>query len=317
MELPKSNSPKGDSQRNKLIAIGGLTATGKTALAIKVAKRFDCEIISADSRQIYKYLNIGTAKPKIEKKLRDGISIIRGVPHHLIDILDPADQFDLAKFKKLAIEKIEKISQKNKTPIIAGGTGLYIDSVLKNYSLQGGNIDHKNRSRLQNSDVQTLCSILDQISPDSLASMTPSDQKNKHRLIRAIERAKKGQPRSDQEPRNFKSLYLVKTKEIEILTKEINDRVDKMFQKGLLKENIALRKKGYSTDLTSMKTIGYQEFDDYFADKIDMDEVKKLIKIHTRQYAKRQITWFKRNPEAVWFENDADAMHEIEKFLKQ
>lgn len=316
MEPNQSTSSDANSKRNRLIAIGGQTATGKTSLSIEVAKKFNCEIISADSRQVYKYLDIGTAKPEIERKLPDGTAIIQGIPHHLIDILEPDEEFNLAAFKKLALEKIAEILQRDETPIIAGGTGLYIDSVLKNYSLPGDNIDHKSRTKLQKMSVQKLCSILSQTSPETLESMTPSDRKNKHRLIRAIEKTHAQPAPSKNSDKSFDYLYLVKNQNIDSLTEEINDRVDRMFGEGLLEENIELRKKGYSTSLISMKTIGYQEFDDYFAEKISLEEVKNLIKIHTRQYAKRQITWFKRNLEAVWVKNDTEAIGMIADFLE-
>jgi len=303
--------------KDKIIAIGGLTASGKTSLSIQIAKKFHGEIISADSRQIYRDLNIGTAKEKIDHLNKDRSVIINGVIHHLIDIIDPDENFNLAIFQKLAVEKIKEISDKKFLPIIVGGTGLYIDSVIYGYNLTEEKFDRSQRVKLSNMTVQELQKLLRIKSRHTFLSLNNSDQNNRYRLIRRIEKLSSTVKSTIQTSSHFNCLYLAIKTPTNRLSLLIDKRVDDMFEEGLLQENKTLRQKGYTTDLSSMKSIGYKEFDEYFNGTQTLDETKELIKLHTRQYAKRQITWFKRNKDILWVSGLEEAEAAVEKFLNQ
>ncbi|MEA3357285.1 MAG: tRNA (adenosine(37)-N6)-dimethylallyltransferase MiaA [Patescibacteria group bacterium] len=299
----------------KLIALGGQTGSGKTTLSIRLAKHFNCEIINADSRQVYKSLNIGTAKENIEKRFSDGTLSIHGIEHHLIDILEPEQPFDLRQYQKLAFDSINKILGQGKIPMLVGGTGLYIDSVVYNFNLFKQDLDSKHREEMRQKplgELQDLLKALDLIRYDQ---MTESDQKNPHRLIRAIEKAGISETEVKKQEPKYDYLYLGISISPEILNDRINKRVDSMFKNGLIEENKALRESSLTTELGSMKSIGYQEFDKYFANEQSIEETKDLIKIHTRQYAKRQLTWFKKNSDVVWIKDFDEASKRVEKFL--
>lgn len=304
---------------HKIIALGGLTATGKTDISIKLAKKFPLEIINADSRQVYKDIDIGTAKPEIEEYINErGTVIIDGIIHHLVDFIDLEESFDLAKFQKLAYEKIREIWACGKTPLLVGGTGLYIDSVIRQYQLSDQKIDKDLRKKLQVKSVKQLQQQLTDLSKETFEKLTPSDKKNKHRLIRRIEKILNPptqKPNTQKLPK-FKKLYMaLKLPKIELL-KRIEKRVDKMLKQGLIEENKELRKKGYTTELRPLKTIGYQEFDDYFAGDKDLTELKQQIIISTRQYAKRQETYFNRHDDIHWIHGYKEAAELVKKFLK-
>jgi tRNA dimethylallyltransferase len=295
----------------KIIAIGGPTASGKTGISIDIARKFNGEIINIDSRQIYKHLNIGTAKEKISERFDDYV-VIQDIPHYLIDFLEPNQDFDLARFQKLAFDVIDKILSKDKLPILVGGTGLYLDSVIYNYNLEEKNHDPIKRSQLSK---LTLSQLQQKLPGNIFDKMTPSDQKNPHRLIRKIEKLEnKTAPMPENRNPKYDYLYLaVKSENIE---ENIDKRVAKMFKDGLIEENIKLREMGYTTKLNSLKSIGYQEFDKYLEGNKNLEEAKDLIKLHTRQYAKRQMTWFKRNKEIVWVNNLQEADDEVKKFIQ-
>lgn len=301
----------------KLIAIGGPTASGKTDFALAVAEKFNGEIVNADSRQVYKKLDIGTAKEPIEKRNNDGTVIISGIRHHLIDIVDPKEEYTLADFQKDAHAAIRNISEKGKLPIIAGGTGLYLDAVVYNYDLSFEKRNKKRRRQLQKLPVQELQRQIEIRDPEILKGMNESDRNNQHRLIRAIERHDEGRAHLITENTSlYETLYLVLDLPREQNNLKIDKRVDEMYKKGLVKENTELRKKGYSTDLSALKTIGYQEFDDHFSGNQTLEETRKLIALHTMQYAKRQRTWFRKNEDAQWVRTTDAGIRMVEKFIK-
>lgn len=301
--------------KSKIIALGGLTASGKTSLSISIAKKFNGEIINTDSRQVYRELNIGTAKEKVDQRNKDGSVIIAEIKHHLIDIVDPDESFNLAVFQKLALEKVEKILNQKSLPILTGGTGLYIDSIVYGYNLTQEKFDQPYRVKLSKMTVQKLQELLSMKDTKTFTQLNKSDRKNKYRLIRQIEKSlyPSSSEKSQHPPYNY--LYLAIKVPIKSLIKNIDERVDSLFDMGLLHENEVLRKKGYTTELSSMKSIGYREFDKYFDGMQTLDETRELIKLHTRQYAKRQITWFKRNKDIVWISGLEEAESAIEKFL--
>jgi tRNA dimethylallyltransferase len=267
----------------KLLVIVGETASGKTALAIELAKHFDGEIICADSWTVRREVNIGTAKPTAGEQAE--------VPHHLVDVVGPDEDFTAAVFKDLANQAISDISNRGKLPIMVGGTGLYIDSVLYDYSfLPAG--DHGDREALNALDNQQLLQKIDEmgIDPGSI------DKRNKRRLIRLIEtngaRPTKYQLRPD-------TLILGLKMDREILKKRINRRVDDMLATGLEEEVRGLVER-YGWDCEALKGVGYAQWHGYFEGRQTVQETRQKIVKATLNLAKRQHTWFKRNKSIQW-----------------
>jgi len=293
----------------KLIVILGPTASGKTDLAVKLAKKFNGEIVSADSRQIYKEMNIGTAKP-FKKELKS-------IPYHLIDIINPKQKFNAAIYKKLALKSIEKITQRGRTPFLAGGTGLYIQSILDNMEFPIVPAQKNLRANLEKKTEKELFKIYKKL---DLQGSKFIDGKNKRRLIRAIEVCKVTKKPFWQQRKKGEALFNalligIKLSEEE-LEKRINIRVEKMLKLGLKKEVKKLVKK-YGWKIQPLQTIGYQEWQDYFKKKIDEEEIKKQIILRTLQFSKRQMTWFKKDKRIKWIKNYKEAEKLIEKFFTQ
>ena len=266
--------------RPKVIVILGQTATGKSSLAVKIAKKFKGEVISADSRQVYKYLDIGTGKIT-EKEMR-------GVPHHLLDIVHPKNKFTVAEYKVLAEKVIRDILKRGKIPIICGGTGFYIDAIAKGVIFPEVPPNNKLRKLLEKKSASGLFKMLQKLDKDRAKNI---DAKNKVRLIRAIEivrylgkvpKIKKVKPKYDFIQIGIKM-------DDEILKQNINKRVDAMFKKGLLKEIQKLKKLGISDK--RLKEFGFEY----------NKPNKEKVKLKTLQYAKRQNTYFKRDKNIKWF----------------
>lgn len=309
-----------------IIAIVGPTASGKSKLAIKLAKEFNGEIINADSRQIYKYLNIGTAKDPDDDP-NDKLYTVDGIVHHLIDFVEPDQNFSVAEFQKQAFKKIIEISERGKVPFLVGGTGLWIDAVCNGYVFKEGEQNLELRKELEKKPVDDLYQQLEELSPSKVRVLNESERKNPRRLIRLIERI--AQPKlttnNKQLTINIVSLYLSPKITFEELEQRIYSRVDKMFELGLEEENKKLLEIGYSYDLPAMSGIGYKEFETYFSRDNSrvvptriiptIDEVKEEIKLHTRQYAKRQITWFKKN-EKIKYANFERSRNLASQFLQ-
>jgi tRNA dimethylallyltransferase len=269
----------------KIYVILGQTATGKSALAVKIAKKIGGEIISADSRQVYKNLNIGTGK--ITKKE------MGGVPHHLLDVAIPKKKFTVAEYKKLAEAKIKEIIDKGKTPIICGGTGFYIDTVTKGTIFPEVPPNLKLRKKLVPLSAIALFSTLKRLDPTRAKNITErNEQNNKVRLIRAIEIAKAlGKvPQITEAMPPYKFIKIGLYLPIDKLKKKVEIRVKKMFEDNLLKEIAGLKKKGVSNK--RLKEFGFEYFE---------PTLEKVIK-ETLKYAKRQMTWFKRDKEIKWFD---------------
>jgi len=291
---------------NKLITILGPTASGKSDLAVKLAKKFNGEIISADSRQIYKEMDIGTAKITKKEML--------GIPHYMIDIVKPNQKFTLAQFQKKTIKIIKDIQKRNKLPFLVGGTGLYIQSVVDNLKIPGTKPDEKLRNKLEKLTNQELINKLEKLDPKALKII---DIKNKRRLIRALEiclLTKK--PFSEQRKKNksiFNTLQIGLKLDTKNLEQKIIRRIEKMIENGLIKENKKLLKK-YGSKPYSMSGIGYKEIIPYINNEISLEQSKELIKIHTHQYAKRQMTWFKRDKTIEWIENYSETEKLINNF---
>lgn len=288
----------------KLLIIAGPTAVGKTDISIKLAKEFNGEIISADSMQIYKYMNIGSAKISPDE--------MQGVPHHLIDIIDPSREFSVAEFKTMATSAIDDIIERGKYPIIAGGTGLYINSLICNYEFTGTYKDEEYRNYLKNLAEEKgkdyVHELLKDIDKESYERLYPNDLK---RVIRALEVYKVTKKTISEINKGvnlydipYDINYYILNMNREKLYDRINKRVDKMLSSGLVDEVVKLKNMGYTSDMQSMKGIGYKEILYYLDNKLSFDEAAELIKKGSRNYAKRQLTWFRKDKRAKWIDKD-------------
>ena len=302
--------------KQKLIILTGPTAVGKSNLSIKLAKTIGGEIISADSMQVYKYMNIGTDKITPEK--------MDGVPHHLIDFLDPKEDFNVFIFQKLVKEAIADISSRGKVPIIVGGTGFYIQAVLYDIDFTETDEDDSYRNELEGraaaGEADNLHEELAAIDPESAEIIHANNVK---RVIRALEYYKKtGRPISEhnKEQHQNESPYdfccFVLTDERKTLYSRIEKRVDQMIEEGLEEEVRSLAKMDIPRDATSMQGLGYREMLGYIDGEYDLDRAIYLIKRNTRHFAKRQITWFKREKEVIWIDKNSFD-HDDEKILEE
>lgn len=292
------------NSRENLMVIVGPTAVGKTAISIKLAKILNGEIISADSMQIYKYMDIGTAKVTPEE--------MEGIPHYLIDVVYPDEEFTVADYKELAEKIISDINKKGKIPIVVGGTGLYVNSLVYDLNFTKVPPNEKIRKRLNElADKfgnEYIHNMLEKIDKESSKRIHVSDRK---RIIRAIEIYEvTGIPMSEQN-RDFRkqndryNLAMIGfNMDRDKLYERINMRVDKMIENGLIAEVANLLKMGYTKDLTSMQGIGYKEIIKYLEGELTLEESIELIKKGSRNYAKRQLTWFRRDSRIKWFNLD-------------
>jgi len=292
---------------NHLIVVLGPTASGKSNLGIQIAKEFDGEIISADSMQIYRGFDIGTAKIKPAET--------EGIPHHLIDIKDPNESFSVSEYQKLARETIEDIFKRKKTPILVGGTGLYIDSTLYNYDFadiseeqREENIKWRNyyQDFAKKEGKTELYNLLKETDPETAFRLHPNDVK---RIIRALEYYKiHGRPISQNtaaltDRTNVFSAYIIGlTMERAVLYQRINERVDQMIKQGLIEEVKRLLQNGCSPASQAMQGIGYRQIVYYLEGRYTLEQAVEAIKQETRRYAKRQFTWFRRNPDINWYD---------------
>lgn len=299
-----------------LIVIAGATASGKTALAIELAKQFDGEIVSADSMQIYKHMNIGTAKPDENEK--------SGVPHHLMDFIEPDAEYSVADFVSDAHKTIKGITERNKIPIVAGGTGLYINSLVNDISFDDEAEDSGIRDELykfaEKEGAEKLREMLAGFDPES-AERIPLG--NVRRIVRAIEIYKltgKTMTEHNAETQKKESRYLPLMLAIswdrEELYGRIDKRVDIMLENGLWNEVLGFAKKGYTKKMQSMQGIGYKQLLDYYRGLSTFEEAVRIIKRDSRRYAKRQMTWFKRDKRINWINSDSEILKQATKHTK-
>lgn len=292
-----------DQSLHHLVVILGPTASGKTKLAVELAAKMGGEIISGDSMQIYRGMDIGTAKIKpIETK---------GIPHHLIDLKNPDEPFSVADFQQLARKKIAEITAKEKLPFLVGGTGLYLQAVIDPYEFteQKNVLPYRRKlfALAEEKGVDYLYQELAQVDPISAEKLHPNDLK---RVSRALEYYQlTGKPISENRKAEQKeSLYKVAlvglTMERTLLYQRIEQRVDQMMENGFLEEVKGLLSKGYSLDLPAMQGIGYRQLGDYLQGEYNLKEAVALIKQETRRFAKRQLTWFRRDSRIKWFTTD-------------
>ena len=286
--------------KQPLIILTGPTASGKTALSVELAKRIGGEIISADSMQVYRYMDVGSAKVTVEE--------MDGVPHHLIDVLDPQDSFNVVTFQEMAKEAMKKIYANGHIPIVAGGTGFYIQALLYDIDFTDNDGDMEYRHHLEElakeQGAEVLHSMLKEVDPPSAEAIHANNVK---RVIRALEFYKKtGQRISDhneeerqkESPYNF--AYYVLNMDRATLYDRIDLRVDKMIEAGLEEEVKQLKAMGCTRDMVSMQGLGYKEILDYLNGELSLEEAVYILKRDTRHFAKRQLTWFKREKDVAW-----------------
>lgn len=289
---------------NHVIVIVGPTASGKTSLSIELAKRLNGEIISADSMQIYKHMNIGTAKPTLDE--------MQGIKHYLIDEVLPSENFNVVRYKELANKYIEEIIAKNKQPIIVGGTGLYISSLINNINFSESECDWELREALkkeaEEKGPQYIHDKLKLVDAEAAENIHPNNVK---RVIRALEVYYHTQKpisyhneMSRGVPSKYNFILIGLTLDRQHLYERIDKRVDIMLQNGLIDEVKNLINLGFADSLISMQGIGYKEILSYISNERTLEEAVEIIKRDSRRYAKRQITWFKRINEIKWFNLD-------------
>ncbi|RXY99194.1 tRNA (adenosine(37)-N6)-dimethylallyltransferase MiaA [Fictibacillus sp. S7] len=298
--------------KERLIVIVGPTAVGKTKTGIELAKALNGEVISGDSMQIYRGMDIGTAKISKDE--------MEGIPHHLIDIKDPCDSFSAAEFQDRAKTCITDINKRGKLPIIVGGTGLYIRSVTHKYMFSTASGDEHYRKKLEDlhseKGADWLYAILQEKDPESATRIHPN---NVRRVIRALEiyhvtgktmtETLKEQEQSQESPYDLRLIGL--SMERSLLYKRINERVDQMMSQGLLAEAERLYREGVR-DCQSVQAIGYKEIYEYLDGRMTLEEAVELLKRNSRRYAKRQYTWFRNQMDVQWF--DMSALNFYEKF---
>ena len=289
-----------------LIAIVGPTAVGKTALALRLASSVGGEVISADSRQVYRRMDIGTAKPSLRDRA--------GVPHHLIDVVEPDEDYSLARFLKDASQAIQNVNCRSRTPVLAGGSGQYIWGLLEGWTPPPAPPDPLLRERL-NAQLASegLDSLRQELFRRDPAAAGRIDLRNPRRVIRALEVSFGERPGGNATPRKRPPLYCVKviglTLSRDALYKRIDDRVDSMIQSGWLDEVRSLLDSGYAPRLPSMSGLGYREVVSHLRGDLNLDDAVTRIKHNTHKFARRQRAWFKPNDERIrWF----DAAHGLE-----
>ena len=283
---------------DKIIAIVGPTGVGKTSMSIALAQQLNGEIISCDSMQVYKKMDIGTAKVTEDEK--------QGIPHYLVDDQNLDEPYNVKIFQEKCREAIQKILAKGKTPILCGGTGLYLKAALYDYVFEEEKVDQEYLDFLEKQTNETLVNMLKETDEKSLETIHPNNRK---RLIRALQISHGGQNKSEREASQqhiplYDIYFLGLDAPRPVLHKRIDQRVEKMFEKGLVQEVETLFSNPNTWEYTSFQGIGYKEFKAYFEKTQTLDEVKEKIKTHSRQYAKRQITWFKNQMPVHWYSID-------------
>ena len=306
-----------------LIILTGPTAVGKTDLSIKLSKSLNAEIISADSMQIYKYMDIGSAK--VTKEEMDG------VVHYMIDEVTPDVPFSVSEFQMRSEKYIEEINKKGKNVLITGGTGLYLNSLIYNMDFAKSNANNEIREKLEQELAENRIDYMhEKLRGLDEEAANRIHKNNTKRVIRAIEVCMSGQKMNDfskdlRYNEKYKPIIIVLNRDREVLYQRINKRVDIMLENGLLDEVKELLKMGYTKDMISMQGIGYKEMIKYLDGEYTYDEAIEIIKRDSRRYAKRQLTWFKRYQDAKWFDLDKyqdieilkeDIINHIEKLLE-
>lgn len=310
-ELPKSKVFK---EEMKVVAIVGPTGVGKSKLALYLARLFNGEIINADSRQVYRYMDIGTAKPSLEDR--------KQVPHHLIDIVNPDEEFNLAIYQDLAYKAIADIHRRSKLPLLVGGSGLYVWAVLEGWQIPPVAPDYKFRQELEEKaktqGIYSLYAELEKVNPQAAKRIDP---RNIRRVIRALEIARAGFSNHGQKKfPPFDKLIIGLTMERKELYRRVDERIDNMIKLGWIEEVKRLLEMGYSLNLPSLSSLGYREIGRYLMGEIDLQTAIQQIKFSTHRFIRHQYAWFKLNdPHIKWIEAKEDfykiAQEEVKRFL--
>lgn len=298
------------TEKKPLVILTGPTAVGKTALSIKLASEIGGEIISADSMQVYRQMDIGSAKIKPEE--------MGGIPHHLIDILEPEEEFNVCLFEKLALEAMEQIYERGHIPVVVGGTGFYIQALLYQIDFTEEETDTAYRDKLwqlgEEKGNHYLHELLRKVDPESAEEI---HENNRKRVIRALEFYENcGKPISThnkeqrQKTSAYNSCYFVLTDDRKKLYERIESRVDQMLSKGLVDEVRTLKERGCNAAMVSMQGLGYKEILEYLDGRCSLLEAVEKIKKETRHFAKRQLTWFRREKDVIWLDKQAFAYDE-------
>ena len=303
-------------QKPTVIVICGPTASGKTSLSIELAKQINGEIVSCDSMQIYKEMNIGTAKPTIEE--------MQGIKHYQIDIIPPDKRYSVADYKKDAKKAIKEIIQKGKTPIVVGGTGLYIDSLIYEIEYQDIEFDETYRKtlekRVEQEGLEKLYEEAKKIDEEAVKKISPNDKKRILRILEIYHATGKNKTQQEKESRKKEVEYNYKVFAIDWNRQElydrINKRVDNMIEEGLIDEVKAIYNK-YDKFPTAMQGLGYKEVVEYLEKRCSKEEMVEKIKMETRRYAKRQLTWFRKNKQTIWLDGKEKTQNNIDIILKE
>lgn len=302
-------------EKAKVIVIGGPTASGKTSLSIELAKKINGQIVSADSMQIYKDMNIGTAKPDQEE--------MQGIKHYLLDCISPEQRYSVADYKLQAKKAIQEILNDGKVPIIVGGTGLYIDSLIYEIEFQDIEIDLKYREELEKiveeKGLEYVYQEACRIDPKAMEKISSNDQKRILRVLEIYKQTGKTKTELDEksrkEPQYDYRVFAINM-DRQVLYDRINRRVDIMLERGLVKEVEELCQK-YNEFPTAMQGLGYKEVVEYINKEISYEEMVEKIKQESRRYAKRQLTWFRKNKQTIWLDGLASTENNIDIIMKE
>ena len=302
-------------EKEKVIVICGPTASGKTALSIELAKKINGEIVSCDSMQIYKEMNIGTAKPTREE--------MQGIKHYMIDIISPDERYSVADYKKQAKESIKEILSKGKVPIVVGGTGLYVDSLIYEIDYPEIEFDEKYREELEQEveerGLEALYEKAKEIDEEAIKKISSNDKKRILRILEIYHATGKNKTEQEKESRKtpveFDYKVFALNMDREKLYERINKRVDLMIENGLIEEVENIYKK-YNKFPTAMQGLGYKEVVQYLEKRLTKEEMIEKIKQETRKFAKRQLTWFRKNKETIWLNADDTIQNNIKIILE-
>ena len=301
--------------KDKVIVICGPTASGKTSLSIELAKKINGEIVSCDSMQIYKEMDIGTAKPTEEEK--------QGIKHYLLDFVSPEDRYSVADFKKDAKNAIKEIIEKGKVPIVVGGTGLYVDSLIYEVEYPDIEFDEEYREqleqRVQKEGLEVLYKEAKKIDEKAIEKISPNDKKRILRILEIYHATGKTKTEQEIESRKkeveYDYLVYALNWDRQVLYDRINLRVDKMIENGLIEEVKEILK-NHKNFPTAMQGLGYKEVVEYLNGDISKEEMIEKIKQETRRYAKRQMTWFRKNKQTIWIDGQDDIQNNIKIILE-
>ena len=296
------------SRLPKVVAVVGTNASGKSALGIALAKKYDAEIISADSRQVFRGLDLGSGKVTPEET--------QGVPHHLIDVREPNEFFSMADFQRMAYQAIDDIRGRGRLPMIVGGTGLYVDSVLDGYLLSDKEPDLAYRAELEKLTTPQLYDMLLELKPD-----VQVEKNNRNRVMRIIERIHDGDDATPGKQARFESLRLGVSWPREVRGRRIDERLERRLEQGMIEEVQRLMDEGATTEFLLGLGLEYRFITQYLIGEIpDRQVMLDKLAIAIKQFAKRQMTWFRRNPEIVWLDMSGDAFDQactaVDAFLK-